>query len=78
SAYGGIPAVIPGMVQAEKFDHGGEGVSYSDTTPGNSGGVFRPNEDVDISGGHDDYHVAWIRATEFLRYTVNVEKAGEK
>ncbi|CBN76107.1 Endo-1,3-beta-glucanase, family GH81 [Ectocarpus siliculosus] len=76
SAYGGIPAVIPGMVQAEKFDHGGEGVSYSDTTPGNSGGVFRPNEDVDISGGHDDYHVAWIRATEFLRYTVNVEKAA--
>lgn len=40
--------------------------------------VFRPNEDVDISGDHGDYHVAWIREGEFLRYTVNVEEAGEK
>lgn len=39
--------------------------------------AFRPNEDVDISGDRNQYHLAWIRAGEFLRYTVNVEKAGE-
>lgn len=38
--------------------------------------AFRPNEDVDISGD-GNYHVAWIREGEFLRYTVNVVKAGE-
>lgn len=39
SAYGGIPAVIPGLIQAERFDHGGQGVGYFDTTQGNRGGV---------------------------------------
>ncbi|CAN0573326.1 unnamed protein product [Laminaria digitata] len=34
-AYGGVPATIPGKIQAEKFDVGGEGVGYSDTTAGN-------------------------------------------
>lgn len=38
--------------------------------------AFRPNEDVDISGDRN-YHVAWIRAGEFLRYTVNIEETGE-
>lgn len=38
--------------------------------------AFRPNEDVDISGDRN-YHLAWIRAGEFLRYTVNVGEAGE-
>eukprot|EP00903_Cladosiphon_okamuranus_P008293 g7980.t1 len=75
-AYKGVPADIPGLVEAERFDHGGEGVGYSDTTPGNIGGAFRPNEDVDIAGDHNSYHVAWIRGGEFLRYTVDVEKAA--
>lgn len=31
-AYEGAPAIVPGMVQAERFDWGGEGVGYSDST----------------------------------------------
>lgn len=38
-AFGRAPAVIPGIVQAEDFDNGGEGIAYSDTDPGNNGGV---------------------------------------
>lgn len=38
-AYGGVPAVIPGMIEAEEFDTGGEGIGYSDVDPGNNGGV---------------------------------------
>ncbi|CAN0320045.1 unnamed protein product, partial [Laminaria digitata] len=34
-AYEGVPATIPGKIQAEKFDLGGEGVGYSDTTAEN-------------------------------------------
>lgn len=30
---------IPGKIEAEKFDHGGQGVGYSDTDEGNNGGV---------------------------------------
>lgn len=38
-AFGGVPAVVPGVIEAEEFDTGGEGVGYSDADPGNNGGV---------------------------------------
>ncbi|CAN0382724.1 unnamed protein product, partial [Scytosiphon promiscuus] len=38
-AYGGVPADVPGLIIAAKFDHGGEGEAYSDTDVGNNGGV---------------------------------------
>ena len=34
-AFEGVPATFPGLIEAEKFDEGGEGVGYSDTTAGN-------------------------------------------
>src|SRR5207237_8363395 len=37
-AYSGSPAPIPGTIQAENFDKGGPGVSYGDSSSGNSGG----------------------------------------
>ena len=37
--YGGTAAEVPGLVEAEEFDLGGEGVGYSDTTTANIGGV---------------------------------------
>ncbi|CAM9131675.1 unnamed protein product, partial [Laminaria digitata] len=72
-AYEGVPATIPGKIQAEKFDMGGEGVGYSDTTAENKpNGVFRPDEAVDIDPLGAGYNIGWIRAGEFLRYTVDV------
>jgi endonuclease/exonuclease/phosphatase family metal-dependent hydrolase len=76
SPFAGVPLAIPGWVQAEDFDNGGQGVGYSDNTPGNAGGVYRAT-DVDIdrtsAGG---YAVGWATAGEWLRYTVNVASAG--
>ena len=58
--FGGTPVALPGTIQAENFDDGGEGVAYHDTTAGNTGGQFR-NTDVDIEaepeGGYD---VGWV------------------
>ena len=75
-AWGGTPAAIPGFVQAENFDTGGSGVSYSDTTAGNTGGVYRTTEDVDIYPTSDTsgagYYVGKTRVGEWLKYTVNV------
>ena len=31
----------PGIVQAEDYDKGGEGVAYHDLTAGNDGGAYR-------------------------------------
>jgi hypothetical protein len=74
--YLGVATAVPGTIEAENFDNGGEGVAYHDTTAGNSGGQYR-NTDVDLepaSGG--GYDVGWIASGEWLNYTVNVAKAG--
>jgi hypothetical protein len=63
-------------IEAERFDLGGEGVAYHDTTVGNSGGQLRLNEDVDIGtnsdGGSPSYSIGWIANGEWLHYTVDV------
>ncbi len=73
-----VPITLPGRVQAEDYDLGGEGVAYHDTTPGNEGRTYR-QDDVDIERidtGDATPNVGWIRAGEFLTYTVNVPTAG--
>jgi endonuclease/exonuclease/phosphatase family metal-dependent hydrolase len=75
--YGGTPWSLPGDVQAEDFDTGGNGVGYSDNTPGNTGGVYR-STDVDVqTTANGGYAVGWTDAGEWLRYTVNVTAAGQ-
>jgi hypothetical protein len=74
--YSGVAVPVPGTIQAENFDNGGEGVAYHDITAGNAGGQYR-NTDVDIepaSGG--GYDIGWISTGEWLNYTVNVATAG--
>lgn len=78
SAYGGTPATLPGTVQFENYDAGGSEVAYWDTTSGNSGGAYRTNN-VDIEATRDTgggYDVGWTKATEWLKYTVNVAASG--
>jgi Carbohydrate binding module (family 6)/PLD-like domain len=78
--YTGTPVALPGIVQAENFDNGGEGVAYHDTTSGNSGGAtYRSPTDVDIGPtpdtGNAGYYVGWARVGEWLKYTVNVTQS---
>lgn len=73
--FGSTPAAVPGRIQAENFDEGGEGVAYHDDTAGNSGGQHRPASDVDIEGTSDTgggFNVGWLTAGEWLEYTVDV------
>jgi beta-glucanase (GH16 family) len=69
---------IPGNVQFEDYMNGGEGVSYHDTTAGNTPGQYR-NDDVDIEACSDaggGYDVGYTAAGEWLNYSVNVLQAG--
>jgi hypothetical protein len=78
SPYGGTPVPLPGLIEAENFDNGGEGVAYHDTSPGNSGGAYR-GTDVDLQATSDvggGYNVGWVDAGEGLTYTVNVATTG--
>src|SRR5262249_35216321 len=76
SAFGGSPRTVPGVIEAEDFDDGGEGVAYYDTTNGNAGGSYRSG-DVDIEAASEGgYDVGWTAAGEWLNYTVNVASPG--
>ena len=68
---------IPGSIQIEDFDNGGEGVAYHDKNATNTGGEYRPSEGVDIGGNaKDGYYVGWIEEGEWLKYTIkSVESA---
>jgi hypothetical protein len=77
--FGGAAHVLPARIEAEDYDTGGQDVGYHDSTPGSEAGfaVYR-NDDVDIkvssAGGHA---VGWIRAGEWLDYTVSANTLRE-
>ena len=75
--YTGTAYSIPGIIEAENFDKGGEGVTYHDNEPANLGAQYRTSEGVDIEvcteGGYD---VGWTVAGEWQKYSVNVLANG--
>ena len=76
--FGGTPRPVPGTIQAEDYDTGGEGTAYHDTTAGNSGGQHR-GDGVDIEAATDaggGFDVGWTGPGEWLEYTVDVAAAG--
>jgi hypothetical protein len=77
--FAGTSANLPGVLEAENFDRGGQGAAYLDWDGGNNGWSYRDSEDVDISPTNDTgggYVVGWTSAGEWLKYTVNVNATG--
>ncbi|MFW5878007.1 MAG: cellulase family glycosylhydrolase [bacterium] len=73
----GSPLPIPGIIEAEDFDIGGEGLSYHDGSENNIGGAYRPEEGVDIyETGDGEYQVGNIMPGEWYEYSVKIEKDG--
>ena len=72
---------IPGLIQTEDFDNGGEGIAYHDTTSTNEGNnqAYR-GEAVDLfdtqDNGVNNIAVGWVRAGEWLEYTTSVGETG--
>ena len=89
SPFSGSPISLPGVIQADNFDTGGEGIAYHDTTSGNQGAAYRINESVDIEVTSDvtppgqtasspgvGFNIGHIQAGEWLQYTVNIAATG--
>ncbi len=75
--YGGTRATIPGTIQAENYDLGGEGVAYHDLTPTNMGGQFRTTEAVDLESCNEGgYDLGYTQNGEWYEYSVNVTTPG--
>ena len=80
--FGGKAATIPGTVEAENFDEGNYGDSYSGTqgASGDDGDHDYRGDDyasVDIVSGGTGKAIGYTAADEWLEYTVNVTEDGE-
>ncbi|MBC8136589.1 MAG: family 16 glycosylhydrolase [Fibrella sp.] len=75
-----LPAAVsvPGRVQAENYDRGGEGFAFHDTDTGNKGNLYR-KDGVDLEASKDTDGtpaVGWLALGEWLNYSVDVKQAG--
>lgn len=74
--FGGKPVTIPGKIECENYDYGGEKVSYHDKDSDNKDGEYR-NDGVDIGKNPDGgYHVGWNNTGDWLEYTINVSETA--
>ncbi|MEM7622175.1 MAG: carbohydrate-binding protein, partial [Planctomycetota bacterium] len=74
----GVPHELPGDIEAEDFDEGGEGISYEDCDPTNNGAAYRLSDGVDIEESSVfGYNVGWLCPGEWLEYTINASAAGQ-
>lgn len=76
--YLGKRMTIPGKIELENYDLGGNGTAYSDNTSGNEGGSYR-EDDVDVAGTGDmggGSVIGWAETGEYLKYSVNITKTG--
>ncbi|MGL1886362.1 MAG: alpha-amylase family glycosyl hydrolase [Reichenbachiella sp.] len=75
--YGGSPSAIPGIIELENFDTGGQDVAYNDADVSNNGGQFRTGDAVDLEVAADGgYNIGWTSAGEWTEYTVNISTTG--
>ncbi len=64
---------IPGTIQVEAYDNGGEGVAYHDADVANRDAVARVEEAVDLQETTDiggGLNIGWVMDGEWLEYTI--------
>jgi beta-glucanase (GH16 family) len=77
AAFDGDAAPIPGVVQAERFDAGGAGYTFS-TEYGNKGPIIEPISMVVGTGTRmEGYCLSGMKSGRYINYTVNVLKEGD-
>lgn len=75
------PHIIPGTIELEDFDEGGQGVAYDDLDPENQEKKQPPyrSTGVDLEwrdAASGKFNLGWTRPGEWLVYTVDVKTAG--
>jgi hypothetical protein len=76
--YGGVPAALPGTVQAENYDTGGQGLGYNVASINGTGNSYRA-DGVDLETTTDTgagLDLGWTAGGQWFKYTVNVATAG--
>ena len=70
---------LPGIIEAENFDKGGEGFTFhdSDSEDQAKSSYRTDNAGVDIGQGNGGYVIGYTSTQEWLEYSVNVTEAGK-
>jgi len=70
--------ILPGIIQAEDFDKGGDGTTFhdSDTKDEGNSKYRTDNEGVDVMRANGGYVISYTAVDEWLEYSVNVQSGG--
>lgn len=77
--YKNTPAVLPGVLQAENFDTGADGIAFHDNNSSKqgTGASYRTDTGgIDVEKGGTGYTVGYTEIGEWMEYTVDVKEAG--
>lgn len=81
--FGDAPIAIPGILEFENYDKGGEGKAYHDTEEENKAetagsATYRDDDGIDVQVSSDGtlINVGYSAAEEWMEYTVNVAEAA--
>jgi hypothetical protein len=79
--YKNKPHAIPGTIELEDFDEGGEGVAYHDAEPENQEKKQPPYRQTGVDlewreAASNKFNLGWTRPGEWLLYTVDVKEPG--
>lgn len=70
---------LPGTLQMENFDKGGDGIAFHDTNSNKEGDGASYRTDaggIDVVKGGSGYAVGYTQAGEWMEYTVNIDEPG--
>jgi hypothetical protein len=78
SPYLNTERTVPGTIEAEDYNEGGQGIAYRDNTKGNMGLYYRNNEDVDVKRHPRPffYYITDMSQGEYINYTFEVSASG--
>ena len=71
---------VPGIIEAEDFDSGAEGMSFHDSDNVNEGDIKDYRSDaggVDFVKGNNGCVIGYTAAGEWLEYSINVKESGD-
>lgn len=71
--YEGVAQQIPGKIEFENYDEGGQNRAYYDSDMENQGGEYREDR-VDIVSNDKGYSIGHTMTDEWLEYTINVKE----
>ncbi|MBR4839656.1 MAG: carbohydrate-binding protein [Paludibacteraceae bacterium] len=73
----GTAMQVPGKIEAEDFDEGGEGISFHDEERLNNGNSdYRKGYGVDVKDEDGNIRLGWTVKDEWLEYTVNIQETA--